>query len=149
MRKQQGLVSIEFSISFLFFALMILAWGQMCTIGFISSILDYSISQSVAKTRSHYGNNYNESFNNTLRDMNSLWFSFLDMDSFKADVKYFSNIVKLSNGMNSSKSKVEPIALYSVSYDYKLPFTIFSSSNSIILKREVIAVQENERETFN
>ncbi|OEE60833.1 pilus assembly protein TadE [Enterovibrio norvegicus FF-162] len=150
-KKQQGIVSIEFAMGFIMLFYSMIAWAEICVMGFISSVVDYSISESSRAARTSANADYEALFREALLDSDQLWVKIVDPNKFDVSVRYFSSFNQVSNPAFSGGSNREnnPIALYRISYEYKPIFALFFDDESVTLSREVFGLQEFERDAFS
>ncbi|AMG29410.1 pilus assembly protein TadE [Grimontia hollisae] len=148
---QKGVVSIEFSIgvTVLFYALF--AWVEICTMGFISSVVDYAIAESSRAARTSANADYDKLFKDALANSDHLWTRIVDPEKFTVSVSYFDSFSQASdiNAIGGVVRDDMPIALYRISYDYSPTFAYFFDNDTVTLSREVFALQEFERDQFS
>lgn len=171
--KQDGVVAIEFAMGFPIFLFMCIAWFELCYLSYISALTDYVVAHSSRESKSYVkaaGVNaeqfYQVRFKEILMVNDSFWADYVDVNKFKIKISYFNDLAPLikpcvdksvpveeqkpndnclPEGENSSKGAA--IALYSVEYQYR-PL-MMPLLNKLMLMREVIAVQEHERCSFD
>ncbi|MCC4797729.1 pilus assembly protein TadE [Enterovibrio norvegicus] len=150
-KHQHGVVSIEFSIGSIFLFYVFFLWAEICIMGFISSSLDYSISEASRVARTSSNSDYKAIFEKELNKKTNLWANFLDTEKFEVSVRYFDSFDQISddNVTGGDDRENKPIALYRVSYDYSLVFSGYFSRETVTLSREVFGVQEFERNEFS
>lgn len=171
--KQKGIVAIEFAMGFPIFLFMCFAWLELCYLSYISALTDYAVAYAVRESKSYVatkGTNpqqfYQARFKDILTMDDSIWTHYVDVNKFKVHVSYFKDLAPLMAPCVDKKVPVDEqkpnqnclpegvasptgaaIALYSVEYQYR-PL-IMPVLNGLMLKREIIAVQEHERCSFD
>ncbi|PJC86105.1 pilus assembly protein TadE [Vibrio sp. HA2012] len=152
---QKGVASIEFALGFFAFWLLIAAWAEMSYISYVTAIGDLAISEA-SRSAKKGTDKYQEAFENVLVDSNHFWSKFVDTDGFVATVRYVKDLSALQSvtGVCQSPSGVcdgpetdKALAIYYISYDYNSIFGYFVQ-NSSVFAREIIVVQEYERDKF-
>ena len=152
MKRQKGLVAIEFALAFPAFIMMVLLWVEISYLGFVSSVADMA---STTATRQARGvdidlddNNatYDQVIQAVLNQTDSFWKNFIDPTKFTFTACYFKDIsaADLADlvGCNTD-AKDNPVALFQVSYKHTPIYSIFTGD--INLSREMIVVLEFER----
>lgn len=149
--RLKGMVVIEFLGGFFALFLLFAAWVEMSMIGFVSSALDYAISETARDARTTSSDDYNQVFRSSLKNNNSLWAEFLHTDRLILKATYYNSLSDLAHGRSTTASnpKGASIGVYRVSYDYQPVFTTFFTQSHLDLSREVIGVQEYERDKFS
>ena len=149
-RQQKGLVATEFALGVLALFAMVFYWIEVSYLGFVNSVVDYAVVE--ASRVSRYQPNetegyYDAEFEKILENADSLWMQFLDKESFKRDVFYYSSVTNLENDSKAGSSEGAPLGVYRLSYTYQPIFVSFfmPSMKEINIVREVIMVQEHER----
>ena len=158
--KQKGVVSIEFALGFFAFWLMMAAWVEMSYMSYVSSVGDYAIAKAsrVAKKDTE---DYVSTFKSILESDDSILSSLVDSTKFKVGVRYLNSLSELQSvtdvcstndddefvcGSEGETNKA--IAIYHLEYDYEGIFSYFLDNNTVF-SREVIVVQEYERDQFD
>ncbi|WP_283132149.1 TadE/TadG family type IV pilus assembly protein [Enterovibrio norvegicus] len=150
-KMQSGVVAIEFALGsiFLFYAMFV--WVETCFMGFISSTLDYSISEASRTARTSSNADYEAIFRAELENRANIWTNFIDPDDFTVTVKYFSSFDDASNkditGVDDRDEN--PIALYRLSFEYSPIFSRPFNLENVTMSREVFSIQEYERDKFS
>ncbi|WP_117235025.1 TadE family protein [Vibrio maerlii] len=156
--KQKGVASIEFAIGFFAFWLMLIAWVEVSYMSYITSISDYAISEAARQAKKDT-QSYQQVFHQVLSNSDSLWAGLVDKNNFSASIKYVSDIAELSQVTEPCLPKGgealttcgteanSAIAIYYINYDYEGLFSYFFDG-STLFSREVIMVQEYERDQF-
>ena len=166
--KQKGVVAIETALGLFAFLLMIFFWMEVSYMGFVSALMDYSVSESarVAKA-SGDDRNYNSVFEDEVRKggNSSLWGQFLDVSKISIRISYYNKVSDVKNpacligepeegslevcSTTEDEDKPNPIAIYQVTYPYApLLLSLFFDTDTLSIKREVITIQEYERSKF-
>ncbi|MGY3570028.1 TadE/TadG family type IV pilus assembly protein [Vibrio paucivorans] len=157
-RKQKGLATIEFVMGFMAFWLMCMAWVEMSYLSYVSAIGDLSVSEAARQAKKSE-QNYQQVFHNTIHDSDSLWTSLVSESNFRLSVQFLKDIEALKAYEEACEGDEdqpvvacgEPfqsaIAIYRVQYDFSPIFTYFLDTSSL-LTREVIVIQEYERDEF-
>lgn len=151
--KQRGVVAIETALGMFAFLLMIFYWMEVSYMGFVSALVDYSVTEAGRSAKASERVDYKKIFEAAIKNTNSLWGSFIDVDDLGVETKYCKTVDDLAReACNGAKTK-SPIAIYRVSYDYQPLFlSLFmgqKEANAMKISREVITIQEYERSEFN
>ncbi|MCG3743896.1 pilus assembly protein [Vibrio cincinnatiensis] len=162
-KKNKGVASIEFSIGFIFFWFMCAFWVEVSLMSYISSLGDLAISETVRQSKTLKNTNeFSNTFKGLLNNENSLWNPFIKRENVAISVQYVHSIDDLANQNSSDVCVVpqgqqeqvcgnpedSPIAVYRFTYRYKPIFNYFIDSKTLFT-REMIAVQEYQRDKFN
>ncbi|MBE4579473.1 pilus assembly protein [Vibrio navarrensis] len=162
-KKNKGVASIEFSIGFIFFWFMCAFWVEVSLMSYISSLGDLAISETVRQSKTLKNTNeFSNTFKNLLNNDRSLWNPFIKRENLAISVQYIKSIDDLAKQDPSNVCVVpqgqqericgtagdSPIAVYRFSYQYKPIFNYFIDSKTLFT-REMIAVQEYQRDKFN
>ena len=159
--KQKGVVAIETALGLFSFLLMIFFWMEVSYMGFVSALMDYSVTEAGRSAKASPSDNYNTLFKNIVRDADSLWGSFVDVNTIEFETKYYQTVGALADEtceddgetpFCNATEEVEnsPIAVYRVSYPYQPLFlSLFVDTDEMTISREVITIQEYERSEFN
>jgi len=156
-KYQKGIASIEFALGFMAFWLMCMAWVEMSYLSYISAISDLAISEAARSAKVSEGG-YRAVFEGVINDNNALWSGVVDESNFRMSVQYIGAIADLANvnpcEVPDGESFAEcgtatdsAMAIYRIDYDFTSIFTYFMDTSSIV-SREVIVVQEYERDAF-
>ena len=155
---QKGVISIEFALGFFAFWLLIAAWVEMSYTSYVSAIGDLAVSKASRMAKKDT-ENYVVVFNQVLNDSNEFWSNFVSSENFTASVRYVEDLDALDavtevcmpeSGLQTTTCGTETnsaIALYYVSYDFNNLFNYFVGDSSVFT-REIIVVQEYERDRF-
>ncbi|GAK83914.1 Flp pilus assembly membrane protein TadE [Vibrio ponticus] len=158
-KKHKGGVTIEFALGFFAFWLMIAAWAELSFMSYVSAVNDLAISEA-SRAAKKDTQNYIDSFYAQLEDSNSVWSGLVDKSKFRASVRYVADMDALelidavclpAEGEQTAECGVaddSAIAIYYISYDFNSIFGYFIDEETIF-GREVIVVQEYERDQFN
>ncbi|UPR30550.1 pilus assembly protein [Vibrio crassostreae] len=170
-KKHLGIASIEFALSFMAFWLMCITWAEMGYMSYVSSVSDYAISESVrnakvviqdSSTRGESGSttDFMQSFKNSIQAQGSLWGEMIDPNKFRLSIQYLDDIQALSSYKGECEIEDdslyelecgEPVnsvmAVYRIDYDFK-PMLSFLIDTETLFSREVIVIQEYERDQF-
>lgn len=159
-KKQRGVVSIEVALGLLSFLMMIFYWMEVSYMGFVSAVVDYTVTEvsREARTGDHKGQ-YSDVVNRLINEgTDSLWVHFLDTSKITVSVRYFSGVQQLEDDdcrsaadvCLSGEARWSPIAVYQVSYPYQpLVLSLLLDTDAVRISREVIAIQEYERDEFD
>lgn len=154
---QRGVASIEFALGFMAFWLMCMAWVEMSYLSYISAVSDLAISEASRSAKVSKGN-YKDAFTKAINQQGALWEGVVKESNFRMSVTYVRKVADLTNvnpceipdgdtfaecGVSANSS----MAIYRVDYDFNSIFTYFMDTSSIV-SREVIVVQEYERDAF-
>ena len=157
-KYNKGVASIEFVFGFMAFWAMCVCFIELSYLSFISSINDLIITESVRESKINQGN-YKDSFKKLVNENSEIWFGIIDENKFRMSIYYIDSISKL-------ESTTEPcaviegesftqcgnpigseIAIYNIEYQYN-PIFNYLLNDEFILKREVLSIQEYERDQF-
>ena len=154
----RGVIAIETVLGLPFLFMAIWLWAEIIHLGYVSALLDYAVSESSRMVRAYPYRNYKSEFIRLLRNDSSIWHAFVDIERLTIETFYFSRVDQLGGynkqpDGNTVRPRSEPqngrtIAIYRVAYPYRPLFhaLAFSSNPVPTLRREVIAVQEYERD---
>ncbi|PMN71900.1 TadE/TadG family type IV pilus assembly protein [Enterovibrio norvegicus] len=150
-KNQKGVVTTEFSIGFIFLFYALVVWVEICVMGYVSSVIDYAISESSRVARTSANADYEALFKSALAQSDQLWVKIVNPDKFDVSVRYFDSFSQASNSLNTGGEDRtnNPIALYRISYDYDPIFAYFFDDSKVTLSREVFGLQEFERDEFS
>lgn len=170
-KRQDGVATIEFAMGFMLFWWLCMAWVEVSYMSYISAVSDLAVSEASRVTRLEDSvdkdctgqgclNSYSERFSLALRDNNSLWAKFVDPSKFRFSIQYLTTPLELENladdycALTQGETENEcgnsfnsAIAVYRLNYDYEPMFNYFINSNQLF-SREVVVIQEYEREKF-
>ncbi len=158
MKRNNGVVTIEFALGFGFFWMMVVAWVEISMMSYISAISDLAISDASRQAKKET-DSYISAFYQVLNESDSIWKNLVDEENFSASVRYINtlddlvavaDVCAVAEGSQTNTCGTESnaaIAIYSISYNYHTVFTLFLDTESIF-SREVIVVQEYERDQF-
>ncbi|MDD1781724.1 pilus assembly protein [Enterovibrio sp. ZSDZ35] len=143
------MVTLEFAFGFIVMFYSLMFWVELCIIGFLSSVVDYAISESSRAARSSSNANYSTIFYTAINNSSDFWTKVIDPSRFSVSVEYYSSFADAGSPPGSAVGVDKPIALYQVSYQYDPMFTLFFDRDTLDLSREVFAIQEFERDQFS
>lgn len=158
-RKVQGVAAVEFVGGFIAFWFMCMLWVEMSYMSYISAINDYVITESAREVKTEQAG-YLLAFRQAIEDSSNLWGSIIDPANFRLSINYIQDIAALEglenpceipDGQNVAECGNEEnsaIAVYNINYDFNPIFTFFIDTETI-LSREVIVIQEYERDQFD
>ncbi|CNI12509.1 putative tight adherance operon protein [Yersinia frederiksenii] len=144
--SRKGSITIEFSIVFFLFIVMLLFSAEITRLFYTSASLDLAISEAVKSTKNKQRNDsdsYNTVLKKRLLSQRGVLGTFItDDNSVKTSVTFSLSIDDIINN-NMSDDNKSPLAKYTVSYLYRPVFFPIPSlwANSLLL-REVIFAQE-------
>lgn len=156
--KQKGVASIEFALGFFAFWLMCMAWVEMSYMSYISAIADLSISEASREAKLQ-PDNYLSAFRASLNKNIGSWAGIIDSGDFNISIQYLSNISDLvaqedpclAVGNEADRecgvAADSAIAIYRIDYQFNSIFSYFMEKSSVFT-REVIVIQENQRDAF-
>jgi len=156
--KQKGVASIEFALGFFAFWLMCMAWVEMSYMSYISAIADLSISEASREAKLQ-PDNYLSAFRTSLDKNIGSWAGIIDSGDFRISIEYLDDIDALTaqitpclaEGNETDKecgaATDSAIAIYRIDYDFNSIFSYFMDQSSVFT-REVIVIQENQRDKF-
>jgi len=156
-RNQNGVVTIEFALGFFAFWLFIAAWVEVCFLSYVSAATDLAIANASREAKKDTST-YLTSFKQVLDKSDSVWSNFVDSTKVKSSVHYVNSMADLHSvadvctpsigtGATCGVEDDSSIAIYHLSYEIGGVFTYFFDSGTL-LSREVIVVQEYERDKF-
>ncbi len=150
MRRNRGVVTIEFAITASIFFAIIFAAFELMYIIFISAAVDLAQNESVrlARNQLSIGQSYEELFNEYISSTDELWVKLIDPAKFQTNITFFENVSDLANNTVASSQDTSAIAIYSLSYNYDPMFYFFSIFGDIALSRTSFYLQEYERDEF-
>ncbi len=155
---QKGVVTIEFALGFFAFWLLIAAWVEISYISYVTAIGDLAVSEASRMAKKDT-QDYITVFNDVLNDSDTFWSRFVSSDNFTASVRYVRDLNELDavtevcapatgGGTHTCGTETHSaIAIYYVSYNYDSIFGYFGDGSSVFA-REIIVVQEYERDQF-
>ncbi|KIF48799.1 hypothetical protein M445_05515 [Vibrio owensii 47666-1] len=157
LKKQKGVASIEFALGFFLFWLCCVAWIEVNYLSYVSSAVDMTISRASREAKKSNGN-YLNVVKQVVDDESERWGGLIDAEKFKGTINYIKSRDQLGTSscdLDSSSNWKEcgnptnsSLALYTMSYDFSPIFTHFVGSLDRLLQREIIIVQEHERDQF-
>lgn len=155
--NQKGFIaSLEFCLGFFLLWLVLMAWVEISYMSFISATNDLIIAEAAGDSKIREGE-YGSTFTDIVEKHTSGWEGVLDRSKYKLSIQYLGSVSALESytGRCSGSSSVatcgnaanSSIAIYHLTYDFS---TIFSKLFDVtsLLKREVIVIQEYERDAF-
>ncbi len=157
---QKGSVSVELAMGFFGFWLMMMAWVEMSYLSYVNAITDLAIAE-IGHSSKRENTDYHEAVLSRMTSENALWRFLVDEDKFTLSIRYYTNIGDFLDfdGKECIKDEGteinlcgEPedraIAVYGLSYEFKSIFSYFITKG-LDIHREVMVVQEYERDQFN
>nr|WP_315289659.1 TadE/TadG family type IV pilus assembly protein [Serratia proteamaculans] len=152
-REQNGVATIEFSLTIILFLFMVLFVAEMSRMAYISSVIDLAISEAAkdAKNAPASAAGYNARFNARLTQRGgSLWGFLTNKDAVMMNITYSDSLAQMiATGGTAGNARNKPLARYRVNYQYRPMFLPFPNSwANTLFDREVIFVQEYERSKF-
>ncbi len=157
--KQSGVASIEFALGFLMFWLMCMVWVEMSYMSFVSAINDVAIAEASRSAKVSSQGNYEQIFEQVLKNKHSIWQHIANSESFRISVQYVTDMDQLvsledkcvvpegQSSIECGEASKSAIAIYRTDYDYQPIFAYLLSGESVF-SREVIMIQEYERSEF-
>ncbi|MGF1911518.1 pilus assembly protein [Vibrio kasasachensis] len=170
-KKQGGVAAIEFVMGFMLFWWICMAWVEVSYMSYVSAVSDLAVSESSRASRLEDSvdstcevdgclKNYSDRFKQALNDTDSLWAKFVDPSKFRFSIQFLKTPLELENlkdnycplGKGETQSECgtsadSSIAVYRINYDYQPMFNYFINSSQLF-SREVIVIQEYERDQF-
>ncbi|SUP36699.1 putative TadE-like protein [Vibrio owensii] len=167
-RTQTGVASIEFGIGFMAFFLMVMLWAELGYIAYVSSVNDLAIAEAARSAKTQVDEkqtNESESvfmaeFIKVVNEQASAMGGIIDPKKYKFSVRYFSSIADIGGHQGAlcedennpieaecGNSLNSALAIYAVDYQYQ-PMLAFFMDGSRSFEREVIVIQEYERDQF-
>ncbi|CNK81234.1 putative tight adherance operon protein [Yersinia frederiksenii] len=144
--SRKGSITIEFSMVFILFIVMLLFSAEIARLFYTSASLDLAISEAVKSAKNKQrddSNSYNTVLKKELLSQRGILGTFItDDNSVKTSVTFSLSIDDIINNNMSGDNK-SPLAKYTVSYLYRpVFFPIPSLWADSLLLREVIFAQE-------
>lgn len=163
-RKQKGVVAIEFAIGFFAFWLMVAAWVEISYMAYVGSMGDLAVAHAsrVAKKEAYADEDtetYLKSFSSVIKESGSIWQHVIDTSKISVSVQYLDTLNDLldvkecvipsdESSAECGTSANKSLAIYTIDYRYNSIFSYFSKFDGV-MSREVIVVQEYERDEFD
>lgn len=162
--KQKGSLTIEAAMGIPLFLAIIFGWVEICILTFNMSITDHALTTAVMRTKkagdSSNSNkvNYGQMIKDELNKAGgALWSNGVKPGSVQIRVDYFKDyggFLKCTDAYQSSEEcpdkKDQPedmaLAVYNLEYTYDPLVSIWFPD--MVIKREVITIQEYERCSF-
>lgn len=173
-KKQGGVAAIEFSLGFMAFFLMCMTWAEIGYMAHISSVTDVAISEAARQAKlvsptydsngrlsSNSSNEFMATFKNVITQESAQYGGLVDSNNYRFTIQYLKSIQELGDyvgdcrGESDSSAELEcgsseasAIAVYAVEYDFEPMLSQFIAVPGMF-RREVIVVQEYERDAFD
>lgn len=153
MREQQGVATIEFSLTVIVFIFMVLFVAETARLAYVSSVIDLAVSEAAKEAKnapSGLDGGYRGRFEKRLTAQGgALWGFLTQADAVDITIAFAQSIDSMITTGGSSHFTKRPLARYKLAYRYHPMFFPFPGfwANSL-LTREVIFVQEYERSRF-
>jgi tight adherence protein E len=149
--RNRGVATIEFTIGFIAFWFVCMAWAELSYMSYVSAVTDSIVSEAARESKVA-GGNYESLFQQVVSENDSIWSGTINPNKFELSVNYFSNLEYLVGLKNLCKgtctrSNDAAIALYRLEYQYSGMLTSLFKPG-YMFSREVIVIQENERHGF-
>lgn len=164
-KSKKGVVAIEFAAGFFAFWLMCLFLAEVSYVSYVSALGDLMITKATRNTKLVKDEqSFATAFNEALNEQNSIWKTLVTQQGFQRSIRYVDSFSDLENVTTTcepaeGQSSVEcnkpdadeqiAIAIYRVSYNYKPIFSKFFGDDTTVFSREMIVVQEYQRDKFN
>ncbi|PMH46702.1 pilus assembly protein TadE [Vibrio sp. 10N.286.49.B3] len=165
--KSKGVATIEFVLGFMGFWLMCMAWVEMSYMSYVSAVGDLAVAEAAreSKTAGDEDNpQYLAKFREVINSSDALWAGLVDTSNFRLTVQHLADqdalnkfedfcVIEDDDGEEATEVECDAqpnmaIAIYRIDYDFNFMFTYFIDTTSVF-SREVIVIQEYEREAFN
>lgn len=156
---------MEFIAGFFSFWLMCLFLAEVSYVSYVSALGDLMITKATRNTKlTKDEQTFAQAFDDALKEQNSIWSSVVSSQGFQRSIRYVETFDDLENvtdscvpedGENSAECNKPgedeqiSIAIYRVSYNYEPIFGSFFGDQSSVFSREMIVVQEYQRDKFN
>ncbi|MFV8413597.1 TadE family protein [Vibrio owensii] len=159
MKKQKGVASIEFALGFFVFWLCCVAWMEVNYLSYVSSTVDSVASHSAREAKkSSFG--YEAVVKEVIQKESESWGGLIDENKFKGTIHYLKNRSEIATAVCDLEPAAgeilacgEPedssLAIYTISYEFNSIFSHFAANLDNLLKREMIIIQEYERDQFD
>ncbi|MCG9748881.1 pilus assembly protein [Vibrio brasiliensis] len=169
--KQKGVASIEFGLGFMAFFLMCMLWAEIGYIAYVSSVNDLAIAEAAREAKKINPNatsksaqtSFMQTFKAVIREQSGLMGGVINPDDYRLTVHYYATLDELaahsgeiSDQCTQDDAQTETecgepnnssLAIYQIRYDYE-PMLSFFMDGSNTFTREVIVIQEYERDQF-
>lgn len=153
LREQQGVASIEFSLTVIIFIFMVFFVAETARLAYVSAVIDLAVSEAAKEAKnapSSLDGGYRSRFEKRLTEQGGVLWGFLTRaDAVDITIAFSQSIDSMAATGGSSSFNKQPLARYKLAYRYHpmfFPFPVFWANN--LLTREVIFVQEYERSRF-
>jgi tight adherence protein E len=148
MKRQQGVISIEFSIGFLVLMAIFIAIIEVSRYTLIVNTLGGVLTESVRMTRVFESERFNEAYQIRLREQlyeqGLLWRFAINPNQFDMSVQQYPSLQALVVGDSELEECNQcPIVAYNMTYHYS-PMLSGGRFAETIISRQLIAVQEHE-----
>jgi len=146
LKRQRGVVAIEFALVFPVFIFMILLWAEISFVGYTSAVLDMATSEAVRRVKSDEfidDDAIIAEVEGVLTQNNSLWSNFIDVGNFTFTRCYYEDINSANTDPCGTDNTNNPVAIFNMAYTYT-PIYNFLGGN-FNLQREMIVILEFER----
>lgn len=164
-KNQKGVVAIEFIAGFFSFWLMCIFLAEVSYVSYVSALGDLMITKATRNAKLVKDEQtFSQAFNDALNEQDSIWKHLVNSQGFQRSIRYvetFDDLEQIEDSCvpEEGESSVEcnkpdeneqmAIAIYRVSYNYKPIFSSFFGSQESVFAREMIVVQEYQRDKFN
>ncbi|WP_104399577.1 TadE/TadG family type IV pilus assembly protein [Vibrio penaeicida] len=157
-KRIRGVASIEFALGFMAFWMMCMFWVEVSYMSFVSAVTDITISEAARESKKSE-QSYDKVFQNVINNSGSVWGKVIDQSKLRMSVQYLSSVSDLERHKapckipkntplaTCGKESNSAIAVYRLDYEFSPIFTLFMD-NSSLFRREVIVIQEYERDKF-
>lgn len=160
-KRSRGSITVEFSLGFLTFWLMIMCWVEMSYLSYVNAISDLAIAE-ISRSSKRLSDDYGQHVIARITEDNVIWRNLVDKDNFRLSMRHYADIQTLFDDdfrEECSPTEGEQIAscgqvkggvitIYSLSYQMNTIFSYFVT-DGMSIRREVMVVQEYERDQFD
>lgn len=153
LKEQQGVASIEFSLTVIAFIFMVLFVAEIARLAYVSSVIDLAVSEAAKSAKnapSSVDGGYRNRFEKGLTEQGGVLWGFLTRaDAVNVTIAYSRSVNSMIATGGSGNFYKRPLARYKLAYRYQPMFFPFPGqwADSLLI-REVIFVQEYERSQF-
>ena len=164
-KNKKGVVAIEFVAGFLSFWMMCLFLVEVSYVSYVSALGDLMIAKATRNTKLVKDEQtFSQAFNDALNEKDSIWKPLVSSQGFQRSIRYVESFDDLELVTDScvpedgefsaecnkpDEDEQVAIAIYRVSYNYEPIFSGLFGGQESVFAREMIVVQEYQRDKFN
>ncbi|MEZ9418971.1 hypothetical protein BCS96_05365 [Vibrio breoganii] len=149
MKKQNGVVSIEFALGGFALFLALFSVFEIGRFSYIVNLTDATLSESTRKVRIYEGEKletaYKDRLDQVLESDDSFWnnLGFLTHEDFSFEIETYSSLQMLAQKQQSEGCERCPLVVYELTYDYR-PVVFDTILPSASISRRILTIQEHE-----